>query len=91
LTNGVTDFRKRTHQSAAARLQDSRDSEHKKNDISFILNPIDTKFLRGVCRDMKHAVVERHGHWIIGTTGICMPISSSAAARFLGQQAQKRL
>jgi hypothetical protein len=85
------DFPERTRQPAAARLWASKNIEHKKNDISFILNPMATEFLRDVCKDMKHIVVEGHGHWSDGTTGMCMPTSSSVAARFSGQQAQKGL
>jgi hypothetical protein len=77
--------------SAAVGQQEHRAQENKKNDISFILNPMATEFLRDVCKHMKHIVVEGHGHWSDGTTGMCMPTSSSAAARFSGQQAQKRL
>jgi hypothetical protein len=79
------DFRERTRQSAAARLQGSKDSEHKKNDISFILNPIAMKFLRCVCKDIKHTVVEQHGQWSEGIMGTCMPTGRNAAA---GQQGQ---
>jgi hypothetical protein len=89
LSNGVTDFRKRTRQLAAPRLLGSRDSEHKKNDISFILNPIATKFLRGMCKDMKQIVVEGHGHWRDETMRICMPTSSCMVAGLHGRQAQE--
>jgi hypothetical protein len=54
------DFPERTCQPAAARLWGSRNIEHKKNDISFILNPMVMEFLRDVCKDMKHIVVEGH-------------------------------
>jgi hypothetical protein len=81
----VTDFRERTRQLAAPRLWGSWDSEHKKNDISFILNPVAMKFLKGMCKGMKHAVVEGHGHWSDGTMGTCVPTSSCEA---VGQQGQ---
>jgi hypothetical protein len=83
------DLQERTRQLAAPRLWDSRDSEHKKNNISYILNPIATKFLGGMCKDVKHSVVEGHGHWSNGTMRTCMSNVSSAAARFQGQRAQK--
>jgi hypothetical protein len=91
LSNGVTDFRERTRQLAAPRLRGSRDSEHKKNDISFILNPSATKFLRGVCKDMKQIVVEGHGHWSDETMRICMPTSSCTVEGLHRQQAQERV
>ena len=81
----MTDFGECTRQLVAPQLQGSKDSEHKKNDISFILNPIATKFLRGVFRDMKHTVVEQHGQWSEGIMGTCMPTGRNAAA---GQQGQ---
>ena len=62
LTNRVVDFWEHTCQLAAARLRCSRNNEHKKNDIIFIFDPMAIKFLRDVCKDMKHAVVEGHGH-----------------------------
>jgi hypothetical protein len=47
-----------------------------------------TEFLRNMCKDMKHAVVEGHGHWSDGTTGIRMPTGRYAAVGQQGQQAQ---
>jgi hypothetical protein len=52
------DFRERTRQLAAPWLRDSRDIEHKKNDISFILNLIATKFGRDICNFMKKIMVK---------------------------------
>jgi hypothetical protein len=89
LSNRVTDFWERTRQLAAPWPLSSRDSEHKKNDISFILNPIATRFLRGVCKDMKQAVVEGYGHWSDETMRICMPTSSCTVVGLHGQQAQE--
>ena len=38
-------------------------------------------FYRGMHKDIKHIVVEGHGHWSYATMRTCMPTSSSAAAR----------
>jgi hypothetical protein len=72
-------------------LRGRRNSEHKKNDIPFIFDPMATEFLRNMCKDMKHAVVEGHGHWSDGTTGICMPTGRYAAVGQKGQQAQEKI
>jgi len=45
-----------------------------------------TKFHTGVCNDMKHIMVEGHGHWSDGIMGTCMPTGRNAAA---GQQGQR--
>jgi hypothetical protein len=84
LTNEVVDFPERMCQPAAAQLWGSRNIEHKKNDISFILNPI-------VCKNMKHIVVEEHGHWSDGTTGGCMPTGRNSAAGQQGHHVQEHL
>jgi hypothetical protein len=85
------DFPERTCQPAAAQLWGSRNIEHKKNDISFILNPMAMEFLRDMCKDMKHIVVEGHGHWSDGTTGGCMPTGRNSAAGQQGHHVQEHL
>jgi hypothetical protein len=45
------DCREQAWQPAAAQLRGSMDSDHKMGDISFISDPMGTKFLRGMCND----------------------------------------
>jgi len=44
-----------------------------------------TEFLRGMCNNISHIVVEGHSYWNDGTSGICMPTGRNVAA---GQQGQ---
>ena len=63
------DFQECTCQPAAARLRDSRDSEHKKNDISFILDPMAMKFLRGVCKYINYVLAKGYTTGFKGSMG----------------------
>jgi hypothetical protein len=59
----------------------------KNADISFILDPMTTKLLRGACNDGEYIVEKGFNDGRAGSQGMCMPIDNSAAARMQEQQA----
>jgi hypothetical protein len=87
---GELDHWEHERQQAAARLHGSRDSEHIKDDISFILDPMATKIYRGVCNYMILMWFNGIDKQRCGLPGTCMPIGSSAAAWLHGQQAREK-
>jgi hypothetical protein len=68
---------------------DSKISERSDINIFSVIAPLAMKFCGGVCKDMKHIVIEGDGHWSDETTRTCTPISSSAAAGQQGQREQR--
>ena len=81
MTNRVMDFQECTCQPAAARLRDSRDSEHKKNDISFILDPMAMKLLSGVCMYINYVLAKGFIIDFAGSMRNAVVIGRSAAGR----------
>ena len=71
----------RSCQQAAARLWGSRDSKHKNDDISFILDPMATKFLRGVCKYINDVLLKGFIISLAGSTGNTVAVNNSAAGR----------
>ena len=66
---------------AAALLRGSRDSEHKKDDISFILDSIAMKFRRGVCKYINDVIVKGFIIDLVGSTGNAIAVNSSIDGR----------
>ena len=56
--------------------------------MSFILDPMTTKLLRGMCKDGEYIVEKGFDDRMAGSQGMCMPIDNGAAARMQEQQAQ---
>jgi hypothetical protein len=56
--------------------------------VATLAAPLAMKFCAGMCKDVKHIMIEGNGHRSDETMGTCMLISSSTAARQQGQQGQ---
>jgi len=61
------------------RLQGSKDSEHKMGDISFIMYPMATKFLRSVCKYINDIHAKGFITGFAQSMGNAVVIGSSAA------------
>ena len=89
MTIRVTKQQEHAYEPAAARLQGSRGSKHKTDDISLILEFLDMKLCRDVCKYMIHIVVVGLDHRSSESMGTRMPTGISASAGQQGQRAQK--
>ena len=54
-------------------LLNKRDSGHEKDYISFILDPILTKFFRSTCKYMKDMLIQGFNIYLKGPMGMLLP------------------